>query len=193
MTRLPLLRVALTFSLMLAGAAPAASQTARAGGAPAATASAANPADVATLDSILAALYDVISGPAGQSRNWDRFRSLFIPGARLIPTGGPAGQPARATVLTPDDYVQRAGPGLERDGFFEREIGRTVDTFGRITQVFSAYDSKRTPSDAQPFQRGINSIQLLNDGTRWWIVTVYWDSERPDSPIPARYLGTDRR
>jgi hypothetical protein len=149
---------------------------------------AARPADVGSLDAILAALYDVISGPAGQKRDWDRFRSLFIPGARLIPTGGPAGQPARAVVWSPDEYVQRAGANLERDGFFEREIGRSVDTFGRITQVFSVYDSKRTLADPKPFQRGINSIQLLNDGTRWWVVSIYWDSERPDNPIPERYL-----
>lgn len=149
---------------------------------------AARPADVASLDAILAALYDVISGPAGQKRDWDRFRSLFIPGARLIPTGGPAGQPARAVVWSPDEYVQRAGANLERDGFFEREIGRSVDTFGRITQVFSVYDSKRTLADPKPFQRGINSIQLLNDGTRWWVVSIYWDAERPDNPIPERYL-----
>jgi len=95
-------------------------------------------------------------------------------------------------VLTPDEYVTRAGVSLERDGFFEREIGRSVDTFGRITQVFSAYDSKRTLADAKPFARGINSIQLLNDGTRWWVVSIYRESERPDNPIPARYLGAGR-
>jgi hypothetical protein len=186
--------VAMCGALVTAGHALQA-QPATAGAATtgAATAPVARPQDVASLDAILAALYDVISGPAGQKRDWDRFRSLFIPGARLIPTGGPAGQPPRATVLTPEEYVQRSGPNLERSGFFEREIGRTVDTFGRITQVFSAYDSKRTPSDAAPFQRGINSIQLLNDGTRWWVVTVYWDAERPDNPIPARYLGTGGR
>ena len=130
------------------------------------------------MDAILAALYDVISGPAGQKRDWDRFRSLFAPGARLIPTGGPAGQPVTARLWTTEDYIQRAGAQLEARGFFEREIGRSVDTFGHITQVFSTYDSRHLPTDAAPFQRGINSIQLLNDGTRWWIVTIYWDAER---------------
>ena len=150
----------------------------------------ADSADVRSVDAIIAALYDVISGPAGQARNWDRFRSLFIPGARLIPTGGGrGGQPAMARVMTPDEYATASGPQLERNGFFEREIGRTTDQFGRITHIFSAYDSKRTKEDAQPFARGINSIQLLNDGRRWWIVTVYWDSERADNPIPAKYLG----
>ena len=154
---------------------------------------AASPADVASADAIIAALYDVISGPAGQKRDWNRFRSLFAPGARLIPTGGAAGQPARALVWTPEEYVQRAGAGLEAGGFFERELGRTTEQFGRIMHAFSTYDSKRKADDAAPFMRGINSIQLLNDGTRWWILSVFWDSERPDNPIPAKYLTKGSR
>lgn len=152
-------------------------------------AAAARLADVATPDAIIAALYASISGGAGQKRNWDRFRSLFVPGARLIPTGGAPGQPARATMLSPDDYAQRAGPSLERDGFYEVEIARTTEQFGRILHAFSSYASRRKLTDAMPFARGINSIQLLNDGTRWWIVTVYWDGERADNPLPARYLA----
>lgn len=146
------------------------------------------PGDVNSADAIIAALYASISGGAGEKRDWDRFRSLFVPGARLIPTGGPAGQPARASVLTPDDYVNRAGAMLERDGFYEVEIARTTEKFGRIMHAFSTYESRRKASDAQPFARGINSIQLLDDGTRWWVVTIYWDAERPDNPIPAKYL-----
>jgi len=150
---------------------------------------AAKPADVASADAIVTALYDVISGPAGQPRNWDRFRSLFIPGGRLIPatTRTPEGT-VRPRVLTVEDYIAGAGPGLERNGFFERELSRTSETFGSVTHAFSTYDSKRTPQDEKPFARGINSIQLLNDGQRWWVVTVYWDSERPANPIPAKYL-----
>lgn len=154
----------------------------------AATSVPAKPDDVASIDAILAALYDVISGPASQKRDWDRFRSLFIPGARLIPTGQNPGMPVRTRVMSAEEYAEQAAPALERDGFFEREIGRTVDTFGPITQVFSAYDSKHALADAKPFQRGINSIQLLNDGRRWWIVSVYWSAERPDNPIPPKYL-----
>jgi hypothetical protein len=154
-----------------------------------ATTPAANPADVASPDAIIAALYDVISGPAGQARNWNRMRSLFIPGARLIPTGLRPDSSVSHSVLTVEDYITRAGPGLERNGFFEREIGRTTETFGNVTHVFSAYDSKRTAQDEKPFSRGINSIQLLNDGKRWWVVTIFWDSERPNNPIPEKYLS----
>ncbi|MEX2177453.1 MAG: hypothetical protein WD801_02005 [Gemmatimonadaceae bacterium] len=151
--------------------------------------STARPEDVATVDAIIASLYDVISGPAGQKRDWDRFHSLFATNARLIPAvGRPDGSRAIRT-LTPEEYATTAGPQLERNGFFEREIGRRVDQFGAIAQVFSAYDSKRTAADSVPFARGINSIQLLNDGTRWWVVSIFWDSERAGNPIPERYLG----
>ena len=147
----------------------------------------ANPADVASPDAIIAALYDVISGPAGQARDWNRFRSLFAPGARLIPTRRPPNAAPRPFVLTPEEYAQRSG-GLAANGFFEREIGRSMDQFGAIAQVFSAYESKRAASDPKPFQRGINSIQLFDDGTRWYVVTIFWDGERPDNPIPEKYL-----
>jgi hypothetical protein len=145
------------------------------------------PKDVASQDAIIAALYDVISGPACQVRDWDRFRSLFAPGARLIPTGVNTGK-AVTRAMTPDEYAAATGSNLERNGFFEREISRAGETFGAISHRFSTYESRRKADDDKPFARGINSIQLLNDGTRWWIVTVYWQAERPDSPIPAQYL-----
>jgi len=154
---------------------------------PTTTNGAANPKDVASEDAILSALYDAISGPACQHRDWDRFKSLFVPGARLIPTGFPNGK-ATARVETPDEYANSAKVGLEENGFFEREIARPGETFGAISHAFSVYESRRQANDAKPFARGINSIQLLNDGTRWWILTVYWQSERPDSPIPEAYL-----
>jgi hypothetical protein len=174
------------------GVAPFAVAGGQAPSAPTTTTPAAAPADVASVDAIIAALYDVISGPAGQTRNWDRMRSLFIPGARLIPTSRAQDGTIRHRVMTVDDYITQVGPNLERSGFFEREIGRTTDTFGNVTHAFSAYDSKRTAQDAQPFARGINSIQLLNDGKRWWVVTVFWDIERPDNQIPAKYLEKSR-
>jgi hypothetical protein len=152
---------------------------------------AANPADVASIDAILAALYDVISGPAGQKRNWERMRSLFVPGARLIPTGRRPDGSRSTQVWTVDQYIERVGPRLEESGFFERELARRTERYGNIVHAFSTYDSKRLASDAQPFARGINSIQLWNDGQRWWVVTVFWEAERPDNPIPARYMQSE--
>ncbi len=148
---------------------------------------AASPADVATMDSIIAALYDVISGPAGK-RDWDRFRSLFIPGARLIPTGvRPTGE-AGSRVMTVEDYAQRNGPFFEKNGFFEREASRRTEAFGNIAHIFSTYESRHAKDDAKPFQRGINSIQLMNDEKRWWIVTVFWQGADEKHPLPEKYL-----
>ena len=148
---------------------------------------AANPADVATMESIIAALYDVISGPPGK-RDWDRFRSLFIPGARLIPTGVRQTGEVGSRVLTPDDYIQRSAPFLEKEGFFEREVSHRVEKFANIAHIFSTYESRHGKDDAKPFMRGINSIQLMNDGKRWWIVTVFWQGEDPKNPLPPEYL-----
>lgn len=148
----------------------------------------ADPGDVESVDSILTALYDVISGPAGQARDWDRFRSLFIPEARLIPTGrSPQGEHGY-NVWSPGEYAERAGRSLEQNGFFEREIARTEERFGPVVHAFSTYDSKRNADDPEPFARGINSIQLMHDGDRWYVVTIYWAAERSDLPIPGQYL-----
>ena len=150
----------------------------------------ADPKDVVSPAAIVAAVYDVISGPAGQKRNWDRMRTLFVPDARMIPTGKRANGEFVRRVLTVEDYINNSGPLLEKDGFFEKEIGRRTEQFGNIVHVFSTYESKRTATDEKPFMRGINSIQLWNDGKRWWVITILWQSESKDIPIPGKYIGT---
>jgi hypothetical protein len=149
---------------------------------------AANPADVASMDAIIAALYDVISGPAGKKRDWDRMRSLFIPGARLIPTGPRPGGGVGSRVLTVDEYITRASGFFDKEGFYERESARRTESFGSIAHLFSTYESRHKPDDPQPFQRGINSIQLMNDGQRWWVVTIFWQGEDKEHPLPQKYL-----
>jgi hypothetical protein len=147
----------------------------------------ANPKDVASIESIITAVYDVISGPAGKKRDWDRMRSLFFPGARLIPTGPRQTGGYGSRSLTVEDYITRGGPSLERDGFFETEVARKTDTFGNIAQAFSTYESRHKP-DEKPFARGINSFQLMNDGKRWWLVTIFWQGEDEKNPLPEKYL-----
>jgi len=155
------------------------------------TAKEADPGDVASLDSIMKAVYDVISGDAGKARDWDRFRSLFYEGARLIPTSKDAKTGAiTAHALSPDDYVKRVEPFFAKQGFFERETARRVETYGAVTHVFSTYESRHSPSDKTPFARGINSFQLFNDGKRWWVMTIYWQAETPERPIPTEFLKT---
>ncbi|MGI8481438.1 MAG: hypothetical protein ACR2MF_05155 [Chthoniobacterales bacterium] len=152
----------------------------------------ANPADVASIDAIVAAAYDVISGP-GKKRDWDRERSLFIPGARLIPTTAKAGQINPDGTITPqvldvEGFIERSRESFAKAGFFEKEIARRTEQFGHIAHVWSTYESRHQADDPEPFMRGINSIQLLYDDDRWWIVTIYWQQETADEPIPQRYL-----
>jgi hypothetical protein len=145
------------------------------------------PADVRSLDAIMHAVYDAISGPAGP-RDWQRFYSLFAKGARLVPTYRDQSGKVHLEVMSPQGYVRLYGSIFLREGFYEREVGRETNTFGPMTQVFDTYESRHARDDTTPFARGINSFQLFNDGTRWYVVTVYWAEERPGEPIPDRYL-----
>ena len=164
-----------------------------------------DPADVASIDAIVAAAYDGISGPAGKKRDWDRERSLYIPGARLIPLAAEAGAVEREDVdlatgrvrptgglapqiLDVEGFIARVEPFFEENGFYEKEIARRTEQFGKIAHVWSTYESRHNEDDPEPFMRGINSIQLFNDGKRWWIVSIYWQQESADAPIPQKYL-----
>jgi hypothetical protein len=155
-----------------------------------ATTPAPRPADVASVDALITALYAVISGPPGQARDWDRMRSLFHPSARMEPiVRNPAGG-FTVRVLAPDDYVRGSGEMLTRHGFTERELTRRVERFGNLVHVWSTYEGRFT-SDTAPTKepiRGINSIQLAHDGSRWWILNLTWEAERADQRLPAEYL-----
>lgn len=149
----------------------------------------ANAADVSSIDAIMKAVYDVISGEAGQKRDWNRFRTLFHPSARMIPSGkNPQTGVVSARAFTPEEYITRSSPFMEKEGFFEREIARRTDIYGNIAQVFSTYASFHKADDKKPFARGINSFQLFNDGKRWWVITIYWQNETPENPLPKEYL-----
>jgi hypothetical protein len=90
--------------------------------------------------------------------------------------------------MTPDDYVDHNAKALVDLGFIESEKARTVDEFGQIAHVFTTYEARKGSTTAEPFMRGINSIQLYNDGKRWWIVSVMWRAEDANLKLPARYL-----
>lgn len=135
------------------------------------------PSDVSSIEAILRASYEAISGPAGEPRDWDRFLSLFVPGARLMPVI--SGENPRVRVLTPEDYIRRVEPIFVTEPFWERETSREVETIGRIAHVLSHYESLHDPK-GPPFECGTNSIQLFNDGVRWWIVSIMWNTSRSE-------------
>jgi hypothetical protein len=144
------------------------------------------PDDVGSLDGIIAAYYDVISGPAGQPRQWSRDRTLYIPEIRFVSMSKSQDGKPVAHTMTHQEFVDASDKGLQ-GGFFEKEVHRETQRFGNIAHVFSTYES-RTKADGPIIARGINSIQAYWDGKRWWITNAIWDEERPDNPIPAEFL-----
>jgi len=154
-----------------------------------------NAGDVDSVDHLVAALYNVISGSAGQRRDWDRFRSLFLPDGLLgaIRPDAPAtsDQPARKSDIvfrSPEGYVERNDPYFKTHGFFERSIANRVEEFGNLVHVWSTYESRHAADDAKPFTRGVNSIQIVHAQGRYWLASVLWDDERPGLRLPEKYL-----
>ncbi len=146
--------------------------------------------DTASIDSILLALYESISHEAGERPDWDRMRSLFIQGARIIP---PALESAPLVVMDLETFVARVEENLTRreddeEGFHEAEIARRVERFGNVAHVWSTYETRHSPQDPAPASRGINSFQFVNHNDRWWVMTILWDIERPGNTIPDEYL-----
>jgi hypothetical protein len=135
------------------------------------------------IESTVLAMYNVVSGPAGR-HDWDRFKELFAPGARLIAT--PAG--AAATVRTPDEYATATQTELAEHALFQHPVATRIERAGDIAQVFSTFESRHASSDAAPYARGVNSIQLVRSGDRWVIVSVLTEDEDAAHPIPAAYL-----
>ena len=147
---------------------------------------------VLTVDSTIKTLYNVLSGEIGKKRNWEQFKYLFSPDAKLIAAGKDAEGKSKISYMKPDDYIKNSGKWLETNGFFEKEIHRTENTFGNMAEVFSTYECFYNITDKKPFMRGINSIQLWNDGQRWWIVNLYWTQETNRNPIPEAYLPKNK-
>lgn len=147
----------------------------------------AKPSDVESLEAIVKAFYEAPAGEAGTTRDWDRYLSLFVPDARLIAARpGPEGA-AGAMFLSAADYVEANRTYFEKGGFHDREIARRTEAFGNIVHVWSTYESRRKAGDPKPYIRGINSMQILKDGGRYWIVNVFWEYEKPDVALPERY------
>jgi hypothetical protein len=141
--------------------------------------------DVNSIDSVMRAVYEVISGPQG-TRDWDRFRSIFLPQARFTEVDKAPDGSFSVISWSVDEFVRDATDVFSKEGFYENGIVNDPQRYGNMAQVFSSYESRHAPGE-KPFSRGINSMQLLNDGKRWWVVSIAWDSERPDNPLPAKF------
>jgi len=144
----------------------------------------AKPDDVGSVDAIMHAIYEVISGPVG-TRDWNRLRSLCLPTTLFTTSGKRKDGSPFIVSWSVEDYIREAGVIFTREAFYENAIVNQPERFGGMTQVFSSYESRHNPGE-KPFQRGINSFQLINDGTRWWVVSIAWAAETPEIPLPAK-------
>jgi len=141
--------------------------------------------DTASPNAIVSAFFESGSGPAG-SRDFDRMRSLFAPGARVITIRRAQGVPAIQVSRSIDEYVEEARKYLASNGNFETMKKEWVEQYANLGHVFCSFEARKSPN-AEVFYRGVGSFQVLWDGTRWWILNAYWQGERPGEPLPARY------
>lgn len=144
--------------------------------------------DVRSADAIVKALYDVISGPSSKARDWDRFRFLFGKDAHMMTAVPHKDSGTIIRTITPEQYIERNGKRLQEIGFVEKELYRITETHGAITHMFSTYQSDFTVNGNAQQTRGINSIQLFNDGKRFYVVSVFWDGDSKKQ-IDKKYLG----
>jgi hypothetical protein len=144
----------------------------------AAAAHPASKADLAGIDQAIRGVYEVISGPPGQQRDFDRMRLLFAPNATLKAIG-PKG--LRGGSL--EDYISRNSAILEKEGFTERELGRRVEVWGWLATAWSAYDGRT--ANGSFHERGINSFQLVKVDGKWLVASILWQEATPENPLPA--------
>ena len=144
--------------------------------------------DVATIDGIMKAFYEVVSGAAGEPRQWSRDRTLYIPGVKFVAMNvNPKSEPV-AMVMDHQQFVDSSDQMLVSKGFYEWEIHRETKRFGNIVHVFSTYESRNT-KDGPVIARGVNSVELFWEGKRWWIAGAIWDEERKDNPLTKDFLN----
>lgn len=135
------------------------------------------------LDAAVKKLYSVISGPPEVKRDWDAFRAIFVDGAQMRSVGKTS-----VALLTPEVYVAKSGPVIEKNGFFEQELSRKSWVYGNIAQVWSTYESRLKSMEEKPFDRGINTITLVKSDGKWKIASITWTSERVAGPLPAEFV-----
>ena len=133
--------------------------------------------DLAAIGAVVDAMYAMVSGPAGP-RDWSRQPEVFHPDARQMRTGVEGGTPW-IRIMTPQSYTADTEAFFAANDFFEIEIARRIDVLGNMAHVWSLYEARTAPKDVTPERRGINSIQLFNDGRGWRIISMIWDNERP--------------
>jgi hypothetical protein len=143
--------------------------------------------NVSTLNGIIKAYYDVVTVNKGEKPSYQRDSSLHVPNVNVGWAVKTKSGKMAVKYVSLKEYHRQSDDYLAANGFDEREISRKVEKFGAIYHVWSTYESRNTKT-GPIIERGINSIELFYDGTRFWILGWFYDGERKDNPIPKEYL-----
>ena len=144
--------------------------------------------DTKSVQNILDAYYDCISGPIGEKRDFNRFKNLFHPSVKFTFSYWNK-EETKASVMVfnnAEDFIKKLDY-LDKKGFYEYEISNKIDEFSAITQVFSTYTYRVEDKSTEP-KTGITSYQLFYDGERYWIMSMLWNIESKSYKIPKKYL-----
>lgn len=140
--------------------------------------------DVSSIDNIVQASYETISGGVGVPRQWSRDRSLYDPNVRFVYTSvNPETKAIMIHSESHQDFVDGSDAFLVKEGFEERELKHVTKRFGNVATVLSSYEGK--VAAGKVITRGVNIFQLYFDGKRWWVLSMVWDQERPDNMLPT--------
>ena len=143
----------------------------------------------ATLDELVQAIDDAVSGPGNKDRTC--FRGLFTADARLIPIRVGDDGVVTPRTLTVDDWINlvaKRGSAI----FYERQVKVSAESWDHMAHLWSTYETRTTPDGKPPegkvIDRGINSIQAIFDGKQWHIIQIVWQAQTPANPVPEKYL-----
>ncbi len=135
------------------------------------------------IDDLVTALYECVSFTANGRPDWDGLRGLFLEGAQLVKADDDI-QPDKSK-LSVDRFIALSESFLRQSdlintGFREVETMRRTERYERIAHVFSSYEAHADAEEKSLIARGSNSIQMVLQHKRWWIVSLLWDEERLD-------------
>lgn len=140
-----------------------------------------------TPSGLIEALYRMVSFGPGPEPDWEMFRGVFLPEAIVVfsPRGT---RPMR--VMSVDGFIQDwkdffRDAALEDKGFTETIAGMKVTEFGGLAHAWVIFEPRIGGTQPARQIRGLDSIELSFDGTRWWVAAITTDFEGPTQRIPA--------
>lgn len=140
---------------------------------------------VKSIDGIVKEVLRLVSGEKGKTRNWEALRNLFLPTATFTVLNNSDSIPQPVETVSLDDFIKLMHDEYYEQGYLEYEIGKTIDEYNGIANVFQSFYGKDSENREE---RGINSYQLVYFKKRWWVANLLWTGDTNGVKIPDKYL-----